>query len=264
MYADDAKLYASISDQSSISLNQSDLDRLAAWCSKWRMRFNSDKCFLLHYVPQNNSRFYPIYTIEGKELTRKEKLSDLGVLIEGNLKFHGQVAKACKKATSQINTIRRSFKSRNPKFLETMYKTHVRPHLEYCVQLWNPVHVGDIAEMERIQNRFSRLLPESRVMTHSERNRSLNLTSHEARRLRGDLIFIFKMYDSGIFNPSTETRTRGHSRKLIVERTRNNLRKHSFATRNVSTWNSLPEHVVSAENLNIFKSRLDTYLFQLL
>lgn len=260
MYADDAKLFAPITHKYDEACVQQDLDELARWCLKWRMRLNADKCFLLHYVPQNIQKNYPSYFIEGRELNRKENASDLGVMIEGNLKFHEQVAKACKKATSQTNTIRRTFKSRNPKFLESMYKTFVRPHLEYCVQVWNPGYIGDIAKMEQVQNRFTRLLPQSRIMTQSERNKRLNITSHETRRLRGDLIYMYKMFDSGLFTPSPETRTRGHSRKLVLERAQNNLRKHSFATRNVTAWNNLPDHVVSAQSLNIFKSRLDAYL----
>ena len=224
------------------------------------MRLNSDKCFYIHYVPQNRENVYPTYHIDGSELVRKENVSDLGVIVEENLKFHSQVAKACKKANQQISTIRRCFKSRNPKFLETMFKTYVRPHLEYCVQVWNPVHAGDVEAMERVQNRFTRMIPQSAVMSQAERNKLLNITTHEERRLRGDLIYIYKLFESHLFTPSSIFHTRGHRKKLNLEFARNNLRKHSFAVRNVSFWNNLPNIVVEAQNLDIFKSRLDNYL----
>ena len=259
MYADDAKLYAPITNKSAVTAVQQDLDSLSAWCRTWRMRLNAEKCFFLHYVPQNQNKMYPSYFLEGVALARRENASDLGVIIEDDFKFHAQVSAACKKATTQINTIRRTFMSRNPKFLESMFKTYVRPHLEYCVQVWNPVHVGDIMRMEKVQNRFTRLLPQSRVMTHQERNQCLNISSHESRRLRGDLTYMYKMYDSQLFTPSAETRTRGHSKKLKVERTHNNIRKHSFATRNVNAWNDLPENVVCADTLDMFKARLDAH-----
>ena len=138
--------------------------------------------------------------------------------------------------------------------------TLLRPYMEYCIQVWNPVYAGDIKKMEKIQNRFSRLLRLSSVTPPSQRNELLGITCHEKRRLRGDLIYIFKMFDSGIFTPSMETRTRGHSRKLIFEFSRTNYRKHSFALRNIDSWNILPESVVSAPSLNSFKARLDDIL----
>ena len=191
MYADDAKLFAPITGQAAVTEVQQDLDSLSAWCRTWRMRLNTEKCFFLHYVPQNRNKMYPTYFLEGVTLARRENATDLGVTVEDNLKFHAQVSGQCKKATHKINTIRRTFMSRNPKFLESIFKTYVRPHLEYCVQVWNPVHIGDITKIEKVQNRFTRLLPQSRVMTHEERNHRLNITSHESRRLRGDLIYMY-------------------------------------------------------------------------
>ena len=141
-----------------------------------------------------------------------------------------------------------------------MWKTYVRPHLEHCVQTWNPVYAGDISAIEKVQDRFTRLLPQSALMTPEDRNRRLSISSHETRRLRGDLIFIYKLIDREFFTPSTEGRTRGHSKKLQSERSRNNLQKLSFAVRNVVAWNSLSECIVSADNPNIFKARLEVLL----
>ena len=52
---------------------------------------------------------------------------------------------------------------------------------------------------------------------------------------------------------------RGHSMKLYPQRARTELRKNAFAIRTVQTWNSLPEHVVTAPSLNAFKNRLDKH-----
>ena len=80
-----------------------------------------------------------------------------------------------------------------------MFTMYVRPHLEYCVQVWNPEYIGDKLRMEKVQNRFTRLLRQGRVMSPRERNEVLGITSHEVRRLRGDLIYIYKMFDSDLF-----------------------------------------------------------------
>ena len=95
---------------------------------------------------------------------------------------------------TQINRIRRTFVSRSPSFLSEIYKQYVRPHLEYCVEVWNPRYQGDINRMEKVQNNMTRLLFNGRKMTHELRNRNetLKITSHQNRRLRGDLIYIYK------------------------------------------------------------------------
>ena len=142
-----------------------------------------------------------------------------------------------------------------------MYKMFVRPHLEYCIQVWNPLYIGDINKMEKVQDRFSRLLRQSSTMTPTERNHVLGITPHQTRRLRGDLIYMFKLHSNEkLFKHSTETRTRGHSQRLMLPNARTNFRKHSFALRNIVAWNALPEDVVRSPSLNTFKARLDLHL----
>ena len=46
---------------------------------------------------------------------------------------------------------------------------------------------------------------------------------------------------------------------LKVQRTRLDIRKNFFHVRVVNDWNSLPEHVKKAENVNAFKNQYDTY-----
>ena len=155
--------------------------------------------------------------------------------------------------------IKRSSKSHNHRFLETMFKTYVRPHLQYCIQVWNPRNRGDISALEVGQNRFTRMIPQSSIMTQEEINRMLNITTHEYRRLRGDLIYIYKLYPTRLFVSSNNSSTRGHNKKISLQFARNNIRKHSFGLRSIENWNNLPENIVNAPNLDIFKSRLDTY-----
>ena len=148
MYAYDAKLFATCSNESEKLMIQEDLDRLHEWCCKWRLRLNAQKCFYLQYKPTNSQQDFSNFEINGVPLTKKDSTSYLGIVVSANLKCHEQVALVCKKANREINIIRRSLKSRNHTFLSNMYKMHVRPHLEYCVQVWNPVYSGDGNLME--------------------------------------------------------------------------------------------------------------------
>ena len=224
---------------------------------------NSEKCFFLQYNPINTKNpILPSYSILGRVLDRRHEAKDLGIIISDDLKFHKHIDHICKTTRNEIHRIRRSFVTRNPAFLRGLFTTYVRTHIEYCVNLWNPVHRTDIEKLEKVQNMFTRLLRFSSVMTPHERNECIGITSHEIRRNRGDLIAMYQNIGSDkffTFKESPNTRTE-HSKTIETRRYNTNLKKHSFSMRGVPQWKSLPEEVVSSPNLNIFKSRLDRYL----
>ena len=71
-----------------------------------------------------------------------------------------------------------------------------RPHLEYCVQLWNPAaehgNWSLIVRIESVQRRFTRMIEEVGLLPYSKRLRILQLTTLAERRSRGDLIEVYK------------------------------------------------------------------------
>ena len=107
--------------------------------------------------------------------------------------------------------------------------------------------------------------PELRGLDYEARLRSLKLPTLTYRRLRGDVINVYK-YIHGIyrlpladkmFEMAQYGATRGHSFKLYKHQSHLNLRKHFFSQRVVDVWNSLPDDVVTAPSLNMLKRRLD-------
>ena len=130
--------------------------------------------------------------------------------------------------------------------LITLYKSLVRPHLEYCHTITYPIYDRQAKLIEGVQRRATKLINYLKDKPYDERLRELNLPSLYYRRLRGDLIETYKythdMYttahkpftlDSNIYN------TRGHNYKLSKQRCNKNTRKHFFSLRITNHWNNL-------------------------
>ena len=133
--------------------------------------------------------------------------------------------------------------------------------MEYCVELWNPEYQGDKNKLELVQNKMSRLLRDSGVRSPEDRNNLLGITSHKTRRLRGDLINMFKYIEKDqLFTLCQNRRTRGNDKKLVRPNNYSTIKRHSFSYRSIDHWNNLPNDVVNSRTVNELKSNLDRYL----
>ena len=110
-----------------------------------------------------------------------------------SLKFSLQCNKAAASATRVLGMLRRTFTFNSKELFILLYKTYVRPLLEYCVQLWCPYLAGDIDTLERVQRRDTKLVPEVSKLPYECRLRKLDIYSLYCRRKRGDLIETYKL-----------------------------------------------------------------------
>ena len=101
-------------------------------------------------------------------------------------------------------------------------------------------------------------------MTYSQRLRYLNLFSFKGRRERGDLIQVYKFFQSidnippeNIFRLASYKSTRNQSHKLGLRHCKTDLRKFSFSNRVVEKWNTREQEIKEAPSINAFKNRLD-------
>ena len=156
LFADDAKIYRKVNTQAECETLQEDIKRLHDWSTTWQLLFNLDKCKILH-IGKNNKKHE--YWMNGKLLESITEEKDLGVLIDKDLKFHKQTAAAVKKANSVLGVIKRTFAKRDEETFPLLYKSLVRPHLEYGNVVWGPLFQEDIKAVEKVQRRATKMVP---------------------------------------------------------------------------------------------------------
>ena len=129
-----------------------------------------------------------------------------------------------------------------------------------------PHYVADQQAIEGIQWRATRLISSTSHCSYPERLRILNLLSLYYRRLRGDMIFLYRIThhnsDSSLldlFQPALTTSTRGHNFKYFKPRCKTRYRCNFFLYRTIDNWNNLPLHIVNVDSNNSFKNLLDNY-----
>ena len=118
---------------------------------------------------------------------------DLGVIISKDFKFSRQCLMTKNKANSMLGIINRVVLYKSSEVISKLYRSYVRPHLEYCIPFVTPTNVKDADMLEGVQKRATKMIPSLRNLPYEERLKRLGMFSLRRRRLRGDMIEMFKM-----------------------------------------------------------------------
>ena len=263
MYADDTKLYHRYPKGSPPIGLENDLKAVLEWFETWQLKVSLKKCHVLQ--PSFSSRLsYWQYAINGENLDPVDSVRDLGVTFSKNLKPHAHINHICRSSLNKLKLLFRCFHSRNIGFLLKLYKTFVRPLLEYCTPVWNPSGPTDINMLERVQRSFTKRLPGLRQKSYKERLFILDLEPLELRRLTFDLVEVHRMFlglspllFESLFTYNVSSRCRNcHDFQILPPRLRTASAQSCFHYRIVRCWNALPVEVIRASSIPSFKNRL--------
>ena len=291
IFADDTKVYSAIKDEGDCASLQDSIDKLVQWTEDWLVKFNSEKCKFLHLGRKNKSHKHVMK--EGSDMqtlqtTEGEKY--LGVIVDPDLNFEKHIVEKVKKANSISGLLMRTITFKTKDIMVPLFKTLIRPILEYANATWCPYLRKHIDMIEGVQRRFTHQKKKKKKkiigmgnLEYEDRLNGLRLPSLEYRRTRGDMIEVYKIkheyYDpintSTLFKypdsvstsatPANSTNTpgmttRGHEFKLMKSRSNTRTYQEFFTNRTANLWNNLPREAVNAKALNAFKNHIDKSL----
>ena len=199
------------------------------------------------------------------ELEHVFEEKDLGVNVDMELNFEEHISTKVNKANAIMGLIRRTFNYLDERLFKTLYTTFVLPHIEYAQSVWSPHHLKHIRKLENVQIRATAQIDGMRNMEYPERLMKLNLPTLVFRRERGDMIEVWKhfnTYDGSTLSPNFIRNTRNsknhpHQLQLSWNRPSDGVRgaqANSFYFRIATKWNKLQASVVNAPNINKFKN----------
>jgi hypothetical protein len=266
LFADDTKIFNKVSSIDDATALQKDIDALNRWSDMWLLRFNTDKCHVLTMGKFHNITHTHRYTLYGDELEHVFEEKDLGVIIDMELTFEEHIATKVKKANGIMGLIRRSFSFLDGETFKKLYTSFVRPHLEYANPVWSPHLRKHIKMLESVQERATKSVDGLKNLGYSERLKKLELPTLQHRRQRGDMIQVWKHFNSydrstlsSSFRPIPRV-IRKHPFQLTRNRAKDGVlgvQSNSFYFRVANDWNELDHEVVESQNINTFKTRID-------
>jgi hypothetical protein len=155
-------------------------------------------------------------------------------------------------------------KSRSIKVWSNVFKTYIRPLIEYASVIWSPKLKKHIIQIEKVQKLFTRVaLTKCRLpyISYIERLKFFSLDTLENRRIVSDLIMAYKIINNGtslpkesLFNFSSRP-SRKHPYQIILRKCSSKC-ANSFVNRTSARWNSLKNSTVNIRNLNLFRKKL--------
>lgn len=205
MFADDLKIYRTITSTDDNCLLQNDLNNILKWCDINCMLINAQKCFHIKFTRKKVPHSFD-YLLDSNAVTEVNEIRDLGIIIDSKLQFSSHIDSIIKKAAQMLGFIKRQSKGFRADTKIILYNSLVRSHLEFASSAWSPSYAANSHRIESIQRAFTRHLAfissnVSHKSPYDHRLTFFNMKSLRNRREIHDLLFLYKIINNLIDCP---------------------------------------------------------------
>ena len=283
-FADDTKIISKISNVSDYENLQKNLNSIIEWSSVNNMELNNKKFELIcHKTKQTNNNLellqslpfhnqHTTYTTSDSTIiSPSPKVRDLGIIIDSNLNWELHIQNVCQKSKQLCAWILSVFYTRDKCTMMILFNSLVRSKIEYCNEVWSPYKIKDINKVEQIQRSFTSRIKGMNELNYWERLEKLEILSLQRRRERNIILHIWKIKNK--INPnSINIEFKLHARSSAIRALIKPLPKikgklltqydESFVIKSARLWNVLPPRLTHVNNVDVFKSGLKEFLFE--
>lgn len=275
-FADDTRIGRGISRVEDVAILQNDLELVYDWAERNNMKFNIEKFECLRYGRHQEVQTCTAYHCHDVTIGVKEEVRDLGIKMSSTGLFNRHIEESVESAKLLAGWIFRTFKTRMPDPMLSLWKTLVLPKLDYCSQLWSPNKAGAIQQLEMVQRSFVRKITGVNNLNYWSQLKMLKIYSLERRRERYTIIYVWKILEGLVPNVCSvlEGGIQSHfnirlGRKCYLPSIKRrsppyvkNLRENALNVRGPRLFNILPAEIRNITKccVDAFKRKLDVYL----
>ena len=271
LYADDICYTHPVTAKDTFEGIQQDIDKIVSWSAKNKLTFNESKTVWMLLTKKRLHHFTSVdLHLNGKKIVRVNEVRYLGVLITADLTWSAHIESVVQKAKRRLGYVYRTFyKNCSTEVLLNLYKSLIRPMLEYCCLVWDPSSKILINTLEGTQKLAAKICSKDWNSPYACLLEKLGLPTLQSRRSYIKLCTVYKIlseesyFPSGFFtyrNSAVNTRSY-NPLHLSTYNCTTTYFMTSFVPHSISLWNSLPSAVTSSPTLASFKYALCYVLF---
>ena len=273
IYADDTTLLEIVDDPvvSAGRLN-SDLHKISVWADKWLVTMNPVKSRNVIFSLKHNKQVHPPLFLSSNIVKDVESHTHLGLTLQSSMSWRKHIVRVFEKASKRLNMLKFVRFKVDRSILTSLYKSLIRPLMEYGDVIWNNCYDCDSALLDGVQYEAARLVTGAIKGTSSARlYKELAWESLSSRRKLHLLCQFYKIvknlapyYLSEMLPKLSSERTnyRLRSRENFTQFScRTSRFQKSFFPSAITGWNSLDIDVRNSVSLPTFKAKLRSTLF---
>ena len=278
MFADDTCLFLNGINNDDVALKlNNDLHKIELWAAKWLVDFSAPKTKSLNISNKTKNNTLPILSLNKAPIENVNFHKHLGLIIDQKLSWTDHIEYIYLESMKKLNIMKKLKFKLDRKSLETIYKSFIRPKIEYGNVIYFGTSQKNLDKISKIEKEAKRLVTGATFKCNlALLDIECGWTDIMSRRNNHCLIMMYKIINNlcpqylsdilNILNPSSHDYNL-RNRVNILIKIRTETLKKSFFPYTINLWNSLPMDFKISKNLNIFKNKIikkdkDRSLFQ--